>query len=258
MEIKLYAAKEVDDALNKLRKQAKYTKLLKAADEPPQESTPEGLAYQQSKQELQFPIGKSPPEYEELSGVSYPGELDLSAQQMSKLIAFLKMNGNFKQQPTQALGNCLYAAVLRGIAAPFEFTTQHLRRFIVMKMMEHSEFFFNYLRYPLALYYGLDRDYTPKQIDERERKGLMTAKEAHDARLPGPFSFVSFLSHINTSGTWGDTFVLNILSCIWQMSITSLNCEELKETRYRHSVKLNDVDLVVLFVGGDHFMGAGE
>ena len=129
MEIKLCAAKEVDDALNKLRKHAKYTKLLKAADEPPQESTPEGLAYQQSKQELQFPIGKSPPEYEELSGVSYPGELDLSAQQMSKLIAFLKMNGNFKQQPTQALGNCMYAAVLRGIAAPFEFTTQHLRRY---------------------------------------------------------------------------------------------------------------------------------
>ena len=248
----MYAAKEVDDALNK------YTKLLKAADEPPQESTPEGLAYQESKKELQFPIGKSPPEYEELSGVSYPGELDLSAQQMSKLIAFLKMNGNFKQQPTQALGNCLYAAILRGIAAPFEFTTQHLRRYIVMRMVEHADFFLNYLRYALALYYGLDRDYTPRQIDERERKGLISAKEAHDLRLPGPFSFVSFLSHINTSGTWGDGFVLNILSCIWQISITSLNCEELKETRYRHSVKLNDVDLVVLFVGGDHFMGAGE
>ena len=67
------------------------------------------------------------------------------------------MNGNFKQQPTQALGNCLYAAVealLRGIAAPFEFTTQHLRRYIVMRMVEHADFFLNYLRYALALYYG--------------------------------------------------------------------------------------------------------
>ena len=58
-------------------------------------------------------MGKSPPKYQELANVEYPGNLNLTAKQMAKLTAFLKINDEFKQVPTQALGNCLYAAILR-------------------------------------------------------------------------------------------------------------------------------------------------
>ena len=126
-------------------------------------------------------MGKSPPKYQELAGVEYPGNLSLTAKEMAKLIAFLKINGGFKQVPTQALGNCLYASVLRGTDAPFEFTTFHLRRFIVMKMTEEPDFWYKYLSYPIATTYGFDRDYTPEEIDRREKEGLMTAQAAQIA-----------------------------------------------------------------------------
>ena len=217
-----------------------------------------GVAYQNSKFPHTTPVGKSPPKYPELAGVEYPGNLSLTAKEMAKLIAFLKINGGFKQVPTQALGNCLYASVLRGTDVPLEFTTTHLRRFIVMKMTEEPEFWYKCLSYAIAFTYGFDRDYTPEEINRREREGLMTAQAAQDARLPGPFSFVSFLNHINTDGTWGDDLILTIISCLWQVSVTILNCEKLTETRIRHNIRLNDADLVVLFVEGNHYMGCGK
>ena len=258
MKLMLYTEGEVEDALKELRKQRKYTDLLKFTEVPPQESTDEGVVFQNSKFPHTTPMGKSPPKYHELAGVEYPGNLSLTTKEMAKLIAFLKINGEFKQVPTQALGNCLYASVLRGTDAPFEFTTSHLRRFIVMKMAEEPDFWYNYLSYAIATTYGFDRDYTPEEIDRREREGLMTAQAAHDARLPSPFSLVGFLNHINTDGTWGDDLILTIISCLWQVSITILNCEKLTETRIRHNIRLNDADLVVLFVEGNHYMGCGK
>ena len=254
----LFTEGKVEDALKELRKQRKYTDLLKFTEVPPQESTDEGVAFQNSKFPHTTPMGKISPKYQELAGVEYPSNLSLTAKEMAKLIAFLKINGGFKQVPTQALGNCLYASVLRGTDAPFEFTTSHLRRFLVMKMTEEPDFWYNYLSYAIATTYGFDRDYTPEEIDRKEKEGLMTAQAVQDARLPGPFSFVSFLNHINTDGTWGDDLILTIISCLWQVSITILNCEKLTETRIRHNIRLNDADLVVLFVEGKHYIDCGK
>ena len=93
--------------------------------------TMEEHAFLGSKVQSFTPQGKSPPEFNELKGQSSLGISRLSARKKGKLHAFLKANGGFALRHTQDLGNCLYAAVLRGTDCRSEFTIMHLRRMLV-------------------------------------------------------------------------------------------------------------------------------
>ena len=56
----LFTEGEVEDALKELRKQRKYTDLLKFTEVPPQESTDEGVAFQNSNFLIQLPSARVP------------------------------------------------------------------------------------------------------------------------------------------------------------------------------------------------------
>ena len=97
-------------------------------------------------------------------------------------------------------------------------------------------------------------DYLQKKIAEQQ----LTQQSLADQRLPGPFSFASYLEHLLTDRTWGDVHTLTILSCLWQIGITVLYTNHLNEHRIRHNKMLKDADLVVVFSGGNHFLRSGE
>ena len=176
---------------------------------------------------------------------------------MARVINFLRKNGNYSLSNTQDMGNCQYAAVQRGTQLKREVTSMHLRRFIIMKMCKHPQFFSRYLCKSLATHYGLDR-MPAKELAQKVKAGTISAQDAADQRLPGPFSFHSYLLHLNTDRTWGDVHTLTILSCIWQVGITVLFTDQLNEHRIRHDNKLKDADLVVVFTSDNHYMGCGE
>ena len=223
-----------------------------------QDLTPEGQAYADSKPRIShFPEGKQPPEYEELGNFAHPYMQRITARKMAKLLAFLKFNGGYNLITTQELGNCLWASVLRGTNVKKEFTTMHLRRLLVKMIGSFPEFFFNYLKFALASVYGQDRP-TEEEITEMERTGKIKASQAHDYRLPGPFTFVEYVEYLLKDGTWGDDLVLTLISMMWQIKITILNANTLGETRIRHNNRLTDAELVVVFIGGDHYMGTGK
>ena len=50
---------------------------------------------------------------------------------------------------------------------------------------------------------------TRTEVDRLEREGKITADDAADERLPGPFSLVSFCEHLIKDKTWGDDHVLS-------------------------------------------------
>ena len=108
--------------------------------------------------------------------------------------------------------------MLRGTEVKKEFTSMHLRRLVV-----------NYLKFSLASVFGQDRP-SAEEVDELERTGKIKPQQAHDYRLPGPFSFAEYVEYILTDGTWGDDHVLTLLSCMWQLKITILNADTLGET----------------------------
>ena len=219
--------------------------------------TPEGQAFADFKPKIsQFPEGKRPPEYTELGNFPHPFMSRISAREMAKLIAFLKGNGGYSLITTQELGNCLWASVQRGTDVKKEFASMHLRRLVVMMIGAYPKFFFNYLKYSLATTYGQDRP-TEEEITRKKKEGTITSEQAHDYRLPGPFTFAEYVQHLLTDGTWGDDHVLTLVSLLWQVKITILNAATLGEIRIRHNDRLSDAELVVVFIGGDHYMGTG-
>ena len=195
-------------------------------------------------------------EYWELDGETGIGGR-LSARHMARIISYMKVNGGYTIVQTQELGNCLYASILRGTDIRKEFTTMHLRRMLVVLISKNPHFFFEFLKVPLAKHYGHDR-ISPEELDRQEAAGECTEAYARDQRLPGPFCLKTFCEHLLTNGTWGDDLILTLVSCMWQIKITSINATTLGETRIRHNLPLEKADLVVIFAMGDHFMGLGE
>ena len=250
---------EVAEAIKEIGKVPAYTTLWKQADlNLTDVPTRECLAFESSKKvyaEVDPAYGKVK-EYPELEGEELPGS-GLNARQMARVINFLKKNGSYSLSNTQDMGNCQYAAVQRGTQLRREVTSMHIRRFMIMKMCKHPQFFSKYLCKSLATHYGLDR-MPAKELAQKEKAGTISAQDVADQRLPGPFSFHSYLLHLNTDRTWGDVHTLTILSCIWQVGITVLFTDQLNEHRIRHDSKLKDADLVVVFTSGNHYMGCGE
>ena len=201
--------------------------------------------------------GKAPPDFEELQHQPSLGSSKMTAQKEAKLHAYLRANGGFALKQTQELGNCMYSAVLRGTDCKREFTTMHLRRLLVVMVAQYPMFFLNYLRRPVGLKYGVDR-LTKRQIEKGRKQGTLSAKDLQDSKLPGPFSLHTYMKHILTNGTWGDDIVLQLISCLWQVSITILKADGLGEIRIRHNMRISKVDLVVVHAWGDHYLGCGE
>ena len=253
----LFSEDEVKAKLDLLRNVDIYTEnwsstLVDQAG-PPTEAE---MALKEGRKQLHFPDGKAPPTFKELGDTPMPGFPNVSARDMSRVIAFLRSKG-WELRTTQDLGDCLYASVIRGISLKAEFVTAHLKRLLVVMICTYPVFFYHYLRYGIAATYGHTRP-TPAEIDRQEREGEITADQAHILRLPGPFSLVTFCEYILQPGAWGDEHMLHLVSLLWQLRITILHATTLGEYRIRHNCRLQEVDLVVVFINGNHYMGTGE
>ena len=253
----LYTKKDIKLAIEELKKTPEYVEVWTLENDPPNLSR-EAQAFQRSTIEN----GEVDPaypailEYEELEGELLPGS-SLNARQLARVINFLKTNGNFSLLQTQDMGNCQYAATQRGTGLKRECSTMHLRRFIVMGICKHPAFFSKYLRHSLSTHFGHAR-MDPQELQAGEIAGTIEPDYAADQRLPGPFSLVSYCQHLVTDRTWGDIHSLTVLSCLWQIGITVLHTDQLNEHRIRHNHLLPKADLVLVFTGGNHYLGTGE
>ena len=107
-----------------------YTTVLKMptyTQEPPEVATRQCTAFRNGHRFVPTIQGREPQEYEELRGLSAPGTGRLDAREMSRLSAFLKLNGGFVTVQTQELGNCLYSSMLRGLDNKLEYTGMPLQ-----------------------------------------------------------------------------------------------------------------------------------
>ena len=74
--------------------------------------------------------------------------------------------------------------------------------------------------------------------------------------MPGPFSYLTYLKHQLRDDTWADEIMVCVMSMMWQITITVVHAESLFEHRIRHDRYLRDVDLVLVFCGNCHYVGA--
>ena len=257
----LYAQSGALSAIQHLREEGEpYTTELimpDTAQDAPSVATLACTAFRRGHKYVGAITGRKPPEYADLKGLPCPGTGRITAQEMSRLTSYLNLNGGFTAVQTQELGNCLYASILRGMAIKEEYTTMHLRRTLVILIYTYRQFFYEYLLEALTKDYGAEK-MDPDEYKKKEAEGSLTDQQINDQDLPGPFSLVSYCEHLLKNGTWGDMNSLMLISCLWQVSITSINAKTLHEVRIRHDMPLREVDIVVIHIGGDHFMGTGN
>ena len=167
------------------------------------------------------------------------------------------MNGEYKPVQVQRRGACQYASFRRGIDCPMEFTNTHLRWQLMMELIKHKEFFDPILHERIAMNYGAPR-LSAQEYKAKCRDGSITQEQREVYNDPGPFSFRTYLEHILDRKSWGDEITLVLLSMVFQVWITVIDTSSLRSTQVRHSNKLEDVDIVLLFSSGNHYMSAGR
>ena len=81
---------------------------------------------------------------------------------------------------------------------------------------------------------------------------------SENADFLGPFSYKEYLLHILGHFEWADNFLCGVIAHMWKQRVTLIIASTLSEIRYFHDKPLEDADLVVVYVGGAHYLGAGE
>ena len=178
-----------------------------------------------------------------------------NASELLRLGEYLHMNGSYEICPTPKDGDCLYSAVKWGCDFPQEYSSDMMKRQLIVTMCENPDFFLQYLYDGIAGEYGGVR-LSKEKYEQKRKDNELTPDQIHDYSAPGPFSFCEWLEYIWQDGTWGDESVITALSLQWQLCTTVLNAEKLYEVRMRHDRPLEDVDLVVVHCGRNHYVGA--
>ena len=173
------------------------------------------------------------------------------------LFEYLQINGEYRPVQVQSRGACQYASFRRGIDCPREFTNTHLHRQLVMELIKHKEFFLSILEERIAMNYGALR-LSAKEYKEKCAAGTIMEEEKRVYHEPGPFSFRTYLEHILDQTSWGEEITLVLLGMLFQVWITLVDTTNLRSTQVCHNNRLDDVDIVLLFANGNHYMLAGK
>ena len=83
-------------------------------------------------------------------------------------------------------------------------------------------------------------------------------KKISKYQKPGPFSYISYLRHMLNSSSWGDNGTVSPPE--YDVEHDHIAPEEgdphsFVQLKMRHNRELDDVDLVIVFVGNSHFLG---
>ena len=132
-------------------------------------------------------------------------------------------------------GACMFHAIHKQLDVsrlPEEFSAFDLRCMVVMLMAEHHDLIFNLetVQYLRNVY------------------GDLNSK-------PGPFSIHGYLIAMSKPDFWGDVIVLKAFSKLFNWRITVVNQPDLTSYRFRHNKVLNDVDVVLVYNGLNHYWG---
>ena len=172
-----------------------------------------------------------------------------------KVNKYVYENGHWEIFPTPKNGSCLFSAVRRGLESPEEFRNSHLRLMVVLFICNNADFMFSMLDEHIAGNYGLERmDAAVYQAAKEE--GSLTPGQIEIQNTPGPFSFIGYIESLLEDTFWGDHGVMLTISMMWQVAITVLTAEDFEENRLRHNKRLSKADILLIYCGDSHYLGA--
>ena len=214
----------------------------------------------QQKTRTKVKSGFKPTQLKHLEGVGQqqaePYNLG-DMKQVLELVDFLTLNGGWELFLTPKDGQCMFAAMRRGMEAPEEYRSSHLRFQLILFCVKNHGFIFTLVKNELLHEYGqkrISKEEYEARVNSEDQP--LTEHELEWYHKPGPFSFYSYLSALMDDTFWGDGICLTLMSMMWQIGITVVGAEDKTQTRIRHSHALDDTHCVLVFAGGSHYLGA--
>ena len=245
------------DAITTLEKHKEYTTPLSWA------GTPEGTGHKLFQSLMDLPksiIGKAPNEFTTMQNVSnIPSPLpSLDGRQLCRLYQFLNNNGSYRLLPVPEDGDCFFGSFRRSTNLPYDCADVHVRRILLKGICNNHEFFFNLFKCSIAQTYGHDRD-SEEELQRKIEAGEISPQDLREQRLPGPFSFLAWLRHMSRNSSYADIHIMMATSMMWNLRLTSLYAESLKEVHFQHHKRIAQADVVmVLCQDMEHIVSAGE
>ena len=119
-------------------------------------------------------------------------------------------------------GGCMFHTLRKGMKCPREFKNAHVRRMIVLFIIENFEMVWPILHKCILNNFGHTR------LSKEEFRAKVDADTITDAvreayTEPGPFSVNGYLENLLKPSFYGDELCLLILSMIWKVRITVLH-----------------------------------
>ena len=155
--------------------------------------------------------------------VNIPSPLStLNGRQLCRLYQFLNNNGQYRLLPTPEDGDCFYGAFRRSTNLPYDVADVHIRRLILKAICNNHEFFFNLYKCSLAQTYGCDRD-----PEEELARRKADAQYLREQRMPGPFSFMTYLRYMLKNSSYADIHIMMTASMMWNLQDHHTICRKL-------------------------------
>ena len=205
-------------------------------------------------------IGKAPNEFTNMQNVSnIPSPLpSLDGRQLCRLYQFLNNNGNYRLVPVPEDWDCFFGSFRRSTGLPYDCADVHVRRILLKGICNSHAFFFNLFKCSIAQTYEHVRD-TEKKLQRKIEAGEITPQDLREQRLPGPFSFLAWLRYMSRNSSYADVHIMMATSMMWNIRLTLLYAESLKEVRFRHHKRIAQADMVmVLCQDTKHIVSVGK
>ena len=136
------------------------------------------------------------------------------------------MNGGFIPRVTQMCSSCMFHALRKVMKCPRKFTNAHLRRMIVLFIIENFEMLWPLLHVSVLNNFGHIR-MPEEEFQSKLAAGTLTDQKRAIHDEPGPYSVYGYLNQLLQQGFYGDELCLLIASMIWKVRITILHTESL-------------------------------
>ena len=119
----------------------------------------------------------------------------------------------------------MFAVIRRCTNCPFEWTNTHLHRQVAAHIVHNVEFL-----YPITSVHISEDDYKNKK-----RLGTLTQDKKDDYEALDLFSLVTYLEALIKKKFYGDEIVLIVISMMWQVCISILNAETLRQINIKQN-----------------------
>ena len=174
-----------------------------------------------------------------------------------QLLEYGHINGGFIPRVTQMHSSCMFHALRKGMKCPREFTNTHLRRMVVLFIIENFEMLWPLLHVSVLNNFGHIR-MPEEEFQSKLAAGTLTDQERAIHDEPGPYSVYGYLNQLLQPGFYGNELCLLIASMIWRVRITILHAESLRAIKVRHMNQALKADFVLVHCAGSYYIHLGN